>query len=178
MKKSVIGIVVIALLFLFLVKNCIPQYRVETKTLCDTITICKIDTLYLIDTLYISKPTKDTVYIPTNGKDTIEIPIEQKLYSQEGLYDILISGYNAKIEDLKIYVPNSTTYITKETTETIKTRSRYSFYAGIGLNAFQGDLIPQVNVSIASPKKVQYGANIGYYNKDYFYGLNLQYKFF
>lgn len=102
------------------------------------------DTIIIYDTVVIREPI--LVYNEIKGlrqytvkllgtidKDsdsvTIELPIEQKTY-EDSTYKVWVSGYDAKLDSLRIYQP--TRYITITTTEE-PSRWSYGIQLGIGM---------------------------------------------
>lgn len=149
------------------------ERRVIEITTIDTLLVCKTDTIVRYEPKYITKRVVDTLYIT----DTIFLPIVQKHYSERGLYDVWVSGCEAKMDSIRTYNKTEYKYIEKEVTREVIKNKHELFFNG-GLNAFSGIFIPKVGVSLITPKKTHYSANIGLYNGEITYEIGVGFKLF
>lgn len=146
---------------------------VKEITIVDTVRYIQTDTITRYEPKYITKRVVDTLYIT----DTLFLPITQKHYSEPNMYDVWVSGYEAKMDSIKTY--NKTEYKTIEKTITReKVVNKYELYLNGGLNAFSGAFIPKVGVSLITPKKTHYNANLGLYKGELTYEIGVGFKLF
>lgn len=146
---------------------------IKEITIVDTVRYTQTDTITLYEPKYITKRVVDTLYIT----DTIFLPIVQKHYSERGMYDVWVSGYEAKMDSIKTYNKTEYKYIEKEVTQEVVV-NKYELYLNGGLNAFSGTFIPKVGISIITPKKTLYNANLGLYNGEITYEVGVGIKLF
>lgn len=146
---------------------------IKEITIVDTVRYTQTDTITLYEPKYIAKRVVDTLYIT----DTIFLPIVQKHYSERGMYDVWVSGYEAKMDSIKTYNKTEYKYIEKEVTQEVVV-NKYELYLNGGLNAFSGTFIPKVGISIITPKKTLYNANLGLYNGEITYEVGVGIKLF
>lgn len=146
---------------------------IKEITIVDTVRYTQTDTITLYEPKYITKRVVDTLYIT----DTIFLPIVQKHYSERGMYDVWISGYEAKMDSIRTYNKTEYKYIEKEVTREV-IKNKHELYLNGGLNAFSGVFIPKVGVSLITPKKTHYNVNLGLYNGEMTYEIGIGFKLF
>lgn len=146
---------------------------IKEITIVDTVRYTQTDTITLYEPKYITKRVVDTLYIT----DTLFLPITQKHYNQPNIYDVWVSGYEAKMDSIKTYNKTEYKYIEKEVTQEVVV-NKYELYLNGGLNAFSGTFIPKVGISIITPKKTLYNANLGLYNGEITYEVGVGIKLF
>lgn len=176
MNKAVILIIIffITILCTVVVTRCVSETPLSPQTVItntDTIVEYKYDTIVYEKPKYVYKTKIDTQIIFINKKDSVYLPIEQKWYSEKDKYDIWVSGYEPKVDSVKIYP--KTIWESVKVTEKIE---KTNVYATLGFNAFSGGFIPEVGISIATKKKLLIGAKIGYYDKNLVYGATIGWK--
>lgn len=144
---------------------------ITPEVLIDTFYVYHTDTMLVVEPKYITEYAIDTIYI----NDTLFLPITQRYYSKNNVYDIWISGYNANLDSVKTY--NNTVYktVTLEVPSLVKDEN-FDFYFFGGLNSLHGAFYPQVGISMVTPKKVQYKANLGTNQGGLIYGLEIGFK--
>lgn len=165
-------VLVVVLLLWLLWLSWPPQTERVTEVVygkADTVVVVERDTITKYMPTYIERHSIDTLYIT----DTIFIR-EQRHYHEADEYDIWISGYEPKLDSVKIFPKIEYRTITNTITNTIE-KQEYTFYAGGGIDAFGGFLAPKASISLATPKKWLITANLGYYDGVY-YGLTIQKK--
>ena len=146
---------------------------VKEITIVDTVRYTQIDTITRYEPKYITQRVVDTLYIT----DTLFLPITQKHYSEPNMYDVWVSGYEAKMDSIKTYNKTEYKYVEKEVTlEVVK--NKYGLYLNGGLNAFSGTFIPKVGVSLVTPKEAQYNVNLGLYKGEMTYEIGVGFKLF
>lgn len=144
------------------------------KHFTDTITIVKYDTVTITKIKVIKERVVDTMYIEKNGEQ-IALPRQQRHFYEKSLFDAWVSGYDPKIDSIRIYPKTEYRTITN-TVEKERTHRPWSLYAGAQIQAFSSDFIPSVSISLSTPKKWLISAKIGIYEKKPIYGLELGYK--
>lgn len=113
--------------------------KIKEKPIIDTIT--HTDTFIDIDTLYYPKPypvevkVTDTMFIDIDSVkqsgDSILLPRETKTY-EDSTYNVRISGYNPKLEEITIFPKTYTIEKTKTVTVTKKQRFTWGLQGGFG----------------------------------------------
>lgn len=173
--KPLLNILALVLIVVYLSFKKIDndERRVIEMTTIDTLLICNTDTIVRYEPKYITKRVVDTLYIT----DTIFLPIVQKHYSERGLYDVWVSGCEAKMDSIRTYNKTEYKYIEKEVTREV-IKNKHELYFNGGLNAFSGIFIPKVGVSLITPKKTHYNANVGFYNGKITYEIGVGFKLF
>ena len=146
---------------------------VKEITIVDTVRVHTTDTITRYEPKYITKSVVDTLYIT----DTLFLPITQKHYSEPNLYDVWVSGYEAKMDSIKTYNNTEYKYVDKEVTREV-VKNKYELYLNGGLNAFSGAFIPKVGVTLTAPNKTLYNVNLGLYNGKVTYEIGVGIKLF
>lgn len=146
---------------------------VKEITIVDTVRVIQTDTITRYEPKYITKRVVDTLYIT----DTLFLPITQKHYSEPNMYDVWVSGYEAKMDSIRTYNKTEYKYVEKDVTREVMV-SKHELYLNGGLNAFSGVFIPKVGVSLITPKKTLYNANFGLYNGEVTYEIGVGFKLF
>ncbi len=146
------------------------------KIVRDTTCLSIRDTMTITKFVTLEKEVKDTVYIV--AKDSIKVPVPMSDYNfkEDGLYDIDVYGYNVKLNKVEIYP--QTKIVTITNTIDRKPKEDWDCYIKGGLGAFNGGVIPKVGFMLKTPKKVSFGANMGYYNNNLAFDLEVGYKLF
>ena len=142
-------------------------------TIRDTMTITKFVTL--------EKEVKDTVYMVSKDSIKVPVPMYDYHFKEDGLYDIEAYGYNVKLNKVEVYpstkIVTITQYIEKEDSRRRK-KEDWDMYIKGGLEVFNGGCIPNMGLMLKTPKKASFGANIGYFNGDMTFGIEVGYKIF
>lgn len=149
---------------------------VKTQTITDTLYVYKVDTIVEKIVKYQYIKTTDTIYLPTDNKSVLALPITQKYYNKSGVYDLWISGYNAKLDSIITYKTTQINTITNTTTNNIHSY-KWDLYVFGGLNRFKTTFMPIVGISIKTPKKWLISPQIGLdLNNDFYWGVSIGYK--
>ena len=146
---------------------------VKEITIVDTVRVYTTDTITCYEPKYITQRVVDTLYIA----DTLFLPITQKHYSEPNMYDVWVSGYEAKMDSIRTYNKTEYKYVEKDVTREV-VKNKYELYLNGGLNAFSGVFIPKVGVSLITPKKTHYNANLGLYKGELTYEIGVGFKLF
>lgn len=179
MKSNCLSYIFVAVLAIIVFHAFTKDSQTEIRevvreiTTVDTVRYIQTDTIICYEPKYITKKVVDTLYIT----DTLFLPITQKRYSEPNMYDVWVSGYEAKMDSIKTYNKTEYKYIEKEVTQEVVVNN-YELYLNGGLNAFSGTFIPKVGVSIITPKKTLYNANLGLYNGEITYEVAIGIKLF
>lgn len=173
-KFHLLYIVVIVVLVALLLASK-RQIKVVENRVTDTIYSVRIDTLLIRqpEPKYIH--IVDTFYISSDNCTNVQLPIEQRYYSDNGVFDLWISGYNPKLDSIKTYPRVEYRTITNNVTKGIY-KSTLDFYPYIGFR-FLDDKVGQViGLSIKMPKKWMYSGEIGVMDNKLMYGVTVSYK--
>lgn len=171
--------IIVALLAIFAIYFLLSKEEGSNKTIVceklvtDTVLIVDTDTVIVYEPKYFTQRVIDTLHIT----DTLYLPITQKHYSERGLYDVWVSGYEAKMDSIKTYNKTEYKYVEKEVTREVVV-NRHELYLNGGLNAFSGTFVPKVGVSFITPKKTHYSVNVGLYKGELTYEIGVGLKLF
>lgn len=93
----------------------------ESKVIRDTVTYTIHDTITREKPVFVASYIHDTVraYFTTIKHDTVtvDVPIERKVYQEDSLYRVVISGWRPSLDSLSIY-PTITTITIREKVKT------------------------------------------------------------
>ena len=178
MKSNYLSYILVAVLAIivfhaFTKRTPEPNEVVKEITIVDTVRSIQTDTITRYEPRYITKRVVDTLYIT----DTLFLPITQKHYSEPNMYDVWVSGYEAKMDSIRTYNKTEYKYVEKEVTREVA-KNKYELYLNGGFNAFLGTFIPKVGVSLITPKKTHYSVNTGLYNGKVTYEIGVGIKLF
>lgn len=156
------------IIILPMVRSCFQGSNevVIERVVHDTTFVTKVDTLILEKVKYVTKRIVDTVYVGSDGKDSVGIPIYQYRFQQNGIYDIVARGYEVSLDKVEIYPKTVTKYVTAtvEQTRYIKT---WDVYGGGGIASYGGRIFPMVGVSVKTPDRWMFSADVGYCGGDF-----------
>lgn len=146
------------------------------KIIRDTTYLTIRDTMKITKFVTLEKEVKDTVYIVV--KDSIKVPVPMYDYNfkEEGVYDIDVYGYNVKLNKVELYPQTKIVTIT-QTVEKIA-QEGWDCYLRGGFGAFNGGIVPKVGFMLKAPNRVSFGGNIGYYNNNLAFDIEVGYKIF
>lgn len=166
-------IVIVVLVALFFSSK--RQIKVVENRVTDTIAYTLIDTVTKYVPKYVTKKTTDTIYIQANDKNEVALEIEQKHYSENGVYDAWISGYRPRLDSIKTYPRVEYKTITNNITKEIY-KSTIDFYPYLGFKRLDDKVGQVVGLAIKMPKKWMYSAEIGVIDNKMMYGVTVGYK--
>lgn len=161
----------ILLYFLFVKEE---EEIIIEKTTIDTVWIERVDTTEITNLIADTVTVIDTIYIETNNQPILPLILKQHYYSKKGLYDIWLSGYNAKLDSAKVYNTTKIEVIERNTTKEIVSNKTEFLILG-HLNGFGATLYPSVGIGIITKKKWLYEANIGLLGNGTVYGVSVGY---
>ena len=162
-----IVVIVVLVTLLFSSKR---QIKVVENRVTDTILKIRVDTLTKYIPKYVTKKTTDTIYLQATEKNEVALEIEQKYYSENGIYDVWISGYKPQLDSIKTYPRVEYRTITNNITKEILVK-KWDFYTCIGFKRFSNEYVPSVGFITKSPRNSLYGVEVGTINGDLYYGL-------
>lgn len=167
-----IVVIVVLVTLLFSSKR---QIKVVENRVTDTILKIRVDTLTKYIPKYVTKKTTDTIYLQATDKNEVALEIEQKYYSENGIYDVWISGYKPQLDSIKTYPRVEYRTITNNITKEIY-KSTIDFYPYIGFKRLDDNVGQIFGLTIKMPKKWIYSAEIGVMNNKMMYGVTVGYK--
>lgn len=173
-KFHLLYIVIIAVLVALLLASK-RQIKVVENRVTDTIYNVRIDTLLIrqLEPKYIH--IVDTFYISSDNGTNVQLPIEQRYYSDNGVFDLWISGYNPTLDSIKTYPRVEYRTITNNVTKEIY-KSTLDFYPYIGFRRFDDKVGQVIGLSVKMPKKWMYSGEIGVMDNKLMYGITVSYK--
>lgn len=181
MMNKYLSYIFVAVLTVVLFYTCTresePRVEIKETHTVDSVYVYKTDTIVRYEPQYITQTVirYDTLVLTKDS--IIYLPVSQKHYSEPDLYDVWVSGYDAKMDSIKTY--HKTEYLTVEKViEREITKNKYEFYVSGGLNVVCGDLMPEVGVCLTTSGKTLYKANVGLYNGEVTYGIGVGFKLF
>lgn len=151
------------------------QIKVVENRVTDTILKIRVDTLTKYVPKYVTKKTTDTIYLQANDKNEVALEIEQKYYSENGVYDAWISGYKPQLDSIKTYPRVEYRTITNNITKEIY-KSTIDLYPYIGFKRLDDNIGQVFGLTIKMPKKWMYSAEIGVMDNKMMYGVIVGYK--
>lgn len=183
-KFDKVSWVVVAILAIALFLSLFYGKKVETVEIktTDTIVVYKYDTIVEYKTRYIRERVVDTVLIQPsqetpNTSSSTPLLITQRHYRSPNLYDLWISGYEPNLDSVKVYQKTEYQTITNEVKTEIYPKT-WRLYAGAGFQTISDSFVPTLGLTLTTPNNWAITANLGYYNKELFYGAQVQHKIF
>lgn len=163
------------------IKCCTQEPETIVVTKSDTVVVVKYDTLRYKVPVPVDRVVKDTFYVMVNAdsvkKDTqnnayyVKLEREQVHYSENGVYDAWVSGFQPRLDSFTVYGKETTTSIIQPTI----TYPKWSYYATI--TARQHNDKPFFGLGAqAVGNKCILGAEFGVLDNKFYYGLNLGIK--
>lgn len=173
--KKYIPYIIIVVLLAALIFSLIKRKEVTVEKLTsDTVTVVKFDTIYDILPIVMKEKVVDTIFIDTKGDSVIELPISQKYYETEE-YHAWVSGYKPSLDSIYTFGKVITRTITNTDTKYLDNR-KTDVYLDLGCNYIGERFAPFLGANITFKKGISIGGNIGYYDKNAYYGLKIGYK--
>ena len=179
--KTILGFALLMVMF-FVVARCgwvnrntgNPDTIVRSIT-SDTVLLVKRDTVFIEKPIYVERTTIDTVYIE-NGNGKLSLPVEKLRYSEDGIFDIWVSGIKASLDSVRFYAPTVERTVTR--TVTVERKPSWACVPYMGFKAFEGTVNPNIGLMLETPKSWVLGAEIGYSkaHKTH-WGVNIGHRF-
>lgn len=176
MKKYIPYIVIAVLLGLFVYLLFFTNRKevVIEKATSDTVTFYKTDTISVKKPTYIKEVIIDTVYLEKSENGAYMTPISQKYY-KDSTYEAWVSGYKPSLDSINTFEKTITRIITNTTTKEIYPKTT-NVFLDAGADYIGNNLAPNVGVIIKFKNDIILGGNVGYYDKNAYYGLKIGYK--
>lgn len=142
----------------------------------DTTIVSINSPLTITDFKLVERKGRDTVYIESKDSILLPVPMYDYNFKEDGLYDIDVYGYNVKLNKVEVY-PQTKIVTVTQTVEKIA-QEGWDCYLRGGFGAFNGGIVPKVGFMLKAPNRVSFGGNIGYYNNNLAFDLEVGYKIF
>ncbi len=138
-----------------------PNVVVKETHTTDTLVVSKIDTCFIKEPYLVEKEVLrvDTLYLEGS---TFPLNYERTRYFEDGLYDVWVEGYDAKISSISVFPKTEYKYITN-TIEREVVLQKWNFYVGAELGYFRRCFVPSVSLYATSKKKFLFGFKLGYF---------------
>ena len=179
--KTILGFALLTVMFLVVasgdwvkIDTDNPDTIVRSIT-SDTVLLVKRDTVFIERPVYVERTTIDTVYIE-NGNGKLSLPVEKLRYSEDGIFDIWVSGIKASLDSVRFYAPTVERTVTR--TVTVERKPSWACVPYMGFKAFEGTVSPNIGLMLETPKSWVLGAEIGY-SKTHktHWGVNIGHRF-
>lgn len=145
--------------------------NVREVTKVDTIKIVMRDTVLIREPVYLSKTIVDTIIIHNVKDNKVELPIEQ-IHYRDSLYEAWVSGYKPSLDSISVFPREYTNIIYRNKTNYIYEK-RNDVYIRAGMFMIGNEAEPYLGAMIKFKKDFSIGADVGYFNGDFFYGMNI-----
>lgn len=171
---AIVGVLGVLLLWSLRVDSGEPT--VVEKHITDTTLVIKHDTTVITKVVTkVEKEPADTVYVTVRDSILVPVPRQEYTFSEPDLFDFRVKGFGVEFLDAKVYPKTVYQTITNTVEKQIYGNS-WNCYLGVGIWAFDKEIVPTVNLTLKTPKKWLFSANVGYYNRSLIYGGQLSYK--
>ena len=151
-------------------KNIVTQTLVRT----DTFEVIKYDTIKSYVPMIKTERVVDSVVVVIKDSIYVLLPISQYHFSENGLYDFWVKGYNVSMDSSYVYPKTIYRDITKTERVIVENKKTHIFAVG-NLRLSNGRFVPSAGVTITTREKWLYGAEIGF-DGAFVYGVTLGYK--
>lgn len=115
-------------------RNQVPTIVERTDTIysCDTITRVEPQRYEVVkrEVRYEELPVYRDVVVHDTDSVLIEVGYESKVFSEDSLYRLQVTGHNATLDWIQVFPKTMT--VTKEVTVTRKTRNHFNVTMGVG----------------------------------------------
>lgn len=174
MKNWVPYIVIVLLAVVFILSLTHPrEVVVETHT-TDTVTIVRIDTIREQIPHFVCEKVLDTIFIEKVPENGLKLPITQRFYSSDS-YQAWVSGYKPSLDSINVFSKIIKKTVTNTVTKEIYPKS-IDWYLNAGSMFIDRKAAPYVGLSVKLGNDIIIGANIGYFDKNAIYGINVGLK--
>lgn len=151
-----------------------PAKIIEKKH-TDTLVLTKIDSVFIEKPVVKTEKVVEEKIIYVHDTIKVVIPISEYRFFEDGLYDITAKGYDVSLSNVTVFPKTEYRTITNTKEKTIY-KDVWNCYLGVGIWAFDREIVPTVNLTLKTPKKWLFSANVGYYNHSLVYGGQVSYK--
>lgn len=179
--RTLIGLAILTTMF-FLVARCgwVNRHIDDTDMVVrsvksDTVLLVRHDTVFIERPVYVERKVIDTVYVG-EGTNKLSLPVERLRYSEEGIFDIWVSGIKASLDSVRFYAPTVERTVTR--TVTMERKASWACVPYVGFKAFDSVVSPNIGLMLETPKSWVLGAEIGYSKAHRtHWGVNIGYRF-
>lgn len=179
--KTILGFALLTAMFLIVAsgdwvkKDTDNPDTIVRSITSDTVLLVKRDTVFIERPVYVERTTIDTVYIENEGSK-LSLPVEKLKYSEDGIFDIWVSGIKASLDSVRFYAPTVERTVTR--TVTVERKPSWACVPYMGFKAFEGTVSQNIGLMLETPKSWVLGAEIGYskVHKTY-WGVNIGHRF-
>ena len=179
--KTILGFALLTVMFLVVAsgdwvkKDTDNPDAIVRSITSDTMLLVKHDTVFIEKPVYVERTTIDTVYIE-NGGSKLSFPVERLRYSEDGVFDIWVSGIKASLDSVRFYTPTVERTVTR--TVTVERKPSFACVPYMGFKAWSGSVVPSIGLMLETPKSWVLGAEMGYSkaHKTY-WGVNIGHRF-
>lgn len=169
-------VVIIVVSFIAIIGFSRPQKVVENIIeRRDTTIVTKVDTIVNTDVRYVERMIVDTIYVTTNESGFGIVPMYDYHFKKEGRYDIWAYGHGVIMRNVTVYPMTRTVYVNNTIEKEIIQR-KWDCYLGVGISLYSKEVIPTINLTIKTPNRWLFGANIGYCGNTLNYGGMIAYR--
>lgn len=173
--KNIIPYIISLVLAILLYDSYTSKKEVVVERLVvDTVEIEKFDTVYEKIPTFITETIIDTIFIKSNENGLIQLEKTQRLYSGEK-YKAWVSGYKPILDSIEVYDKIVEKTITNTVTRDIY-KNTTDFYITAGGKFNSGNFYPEIGLSLKTKSGMIIGGNVGYFNGDVCYGINIGFK--
>lgn len=144
------------------------------KTTSDTVTIVKLDTVKVKIPTFIKEVIVDTFLVKDSLNNDYIIPKTQRYYKSND-YEAWVSGYRPNLDSLNIFRKTITNTITNTVTREIYPKTT-DLYLNVGSDYIGKQFAPNVGLAVKFRNDLMIGGNVGYYDKNLYYGLKVGFK--
>lgn len=174
MKKWVPYIVIVLLVVVLILSLTHPrEIVVETHT-TDTVTIVRVDTIRERFPHFVYEKILDTIFIENVSENGLKLPITQRFYSSD-YYQAWVSGYKSSLDSINVFSKIIEKTVTNTVTKEIYPKS-IGWYLNAGSMFIDRKAAHYVGLSVKLRNDIMIGANIGYFDKNVIYGINVGLK--
>lgn len=163
------------------IKCCTQEPETIVVTKSDTVVVVKYDTIRYKVPVPVDRVVKDTFYVMVNAdsvkKDTqnneyyVKLEREQVHYSEKGVFDAWVSGFQPSLDSFTVYGRETTTSIIQPTI----TQPKWNYYATITARQHHNKPFFGVGAQTVG-ERFLLGAEIGVLDNNLYYGINLGIK--
>lgn len=173
--KQWIPYIVIAILAVCLALSLTHKKEIilEKHTI-DTVTIVRIDTIIERFPQFVSEKVVDTIFVEKVPENGLKLPITQRFYSNDS-YQAWVSGYKPSLDSINVFSKIFEKTVTNTVTKEIYPKS-IDWYLNAGSMFIDRKAAPYLGLSVKFRNGIMIGANIGYFDKNTIYGINVGLK--
>lgn len=163
---------VLAVCLIFSLSNK-KEVVLETHTV-DTVTIVRTDTIIERFPEFVYEKIVDTIFIGEVHGIGLKLPRTQRYYATD-LYQAWVSGYEPSLDSLNVFQKTVSNTVTNTVTRNVYPKT-FDVYVSLGCFFLDGNASLGLGAHVKFKNDFMLGGNVGYLNKDLFYGLSVGFK--